>query len=167
MTDAPTLAPKLRLFCDGACLRNPGGPGGWGAVILAPNTPPRDLSGYLPTTTSNRAEMVAAIEGLSALPPASRVTVLSDSKILVRGMGAGRAKRQKRGRDGKLPNADLWARLDALAASHVAAWVWVRGHSGNPHNERADRLAGDAARRGPPRPRLTSADAAGERVRSI
>lgn len=165
--NAPTLPPKLRLFTDGACLKNPGGPGGWGAVILTPNTPPRDLSGYLPTTTNNRAEMTAAIEGLRALPPASRVTVLSDSSILIRGMSTGRAKRQKRGRAGGLPNGDLWQVLDALAASHVATWAWVRGHNGNPHNERADRLANDAARRGPPRPRVTSADLGAERVRSI
>lgn len=167
IAEVPRLSPKLRLFTDGACLKNPGGPGAWGAVILAPGAPPRDLSGYLPATTNNRAEMIAAIEGLRAIPPGSLVNVLSDSRILVNGMSASRAKRQKRGHAGTLPNADLWEILDGLAASHVAAWFWVKGHAGNPHNERADRLASDAARRGPPRPRLTSAAMSAGRMRSL
>ncbi len=118
------------IYTDGACSGNPG-PGGWAAIVLDGGER-RDLSGGDDRTTNNRMELVAAIEGLGATAPGSDVTVHSDSSYLVNTMTRGWKRKA---------NADLWARLDALSAERRVGWTWVRGHSGHPLNEEADRMA--------------------------
>lgn len=124
------------IYTDGACKGNPG-PGGWGAVILedgAKNT----LQGGERDTTNNRMEMTAVIEGLRELPEREQVTVHSDSQYVINTM----TKNWKRNK-----NQDLWAKLDAEVGSRRVRWRWVRGHSGDPLNEEADRLAVEEANR--------------------
>ena len=120
----------IEIYTDGACSGNPG-PGGWGAVIVADGKIER-LSGGEGRTTNNRMEMLAAIEGLQAVPASSAVTVFSDSRLLVNTMTLG-WKRNK--------NRDLWERLDDAAAARRVSWQWVKGHAGDPLNQEADRLA--------------------------
>ena len=129
----------IEIYTDGACSGNPG-PGGWAAVIVAGGKLER-LSGGEDRTTNNRMEMLAAIEGLEAVPPSSDVTVFSDSRLLVNTMTQG-WKRNK--------NRDLWNRLDDAAAGRRVRWQWVKGHAGDPLNGEADRLAVmESKRRGP------------------
>ena len=136
----------IELWTDGACKGNPG-PGGWGVILLVPNQPPVELSGYDPATTNNRMELTAVIEGLKSLPDRSGiVTVHTDSQLVVKGMTewiAGWQRKQWRKSDGEpVLNAELWRAL--LTESQRLAqvrWQWVRGHSGVPLNERADQLA--------------------------
>ena len=118
------------IYTDGSCSGNPG-PGGWGAIVMdGINRFP--LSGGESSTTNNRMEMLAAIEGLSSVRPGSQVTVHSDSQYLVNTM----TKNWKRN-----ANQDLWSRLDGLVNKRDVKWQWVRGHDGHPLNEAADRLA--------------------------
>jgi cyclic pyranopterin phosphate synthase len=118
------------IYTDGSCSGNPG-PGGWGAIVMdGVNKSP--LSGGEASTTNNRMEMLAAIEGLSSVSSESHVTIHSDSQYLVNTM----TKNWKRN-----ANQDLWARLDILVAERAVKWEWVRGHDGHSLNEAADRLA--------------------------
>jgi cyclic pyranopterin phosphate synthase len=120
----------IKIYTDGACSGNPG-PGGWAAVIVVDGKIER-LSGGEDRTTNNRMEMLAAIEGLGAVPPSSAVTVFSDSRLLVNTMTLG-WKRNK--------NRDLWEMLDDAAATRRVSWQWVKGHSSDVLNQEADRLA--------------------------
>lgn len=133
----------VEIFTDGACRGNPG-PGGWGAILRYRGTE-RELSGFEPATTNNRMEMMAAIAGLEALKRPCRVRLYSDSQYLRDGITKwihGWKQRGWRTADKKpVKNVDLWQRLDAAAAVHQVAWIWVRGHAGHPENERADALA--------------------------
>jgi len=136
----------IELWTDGACKGNPG-PGGWGAILLIPNRAPLELSGYDPSTTNNRMELTAVIEGLKPLPDrAGTVTVHTDSQLVVKGMTewiAGWQRKQWRKSDGDpVLNAELWRALLAQSQRlEQVRWQWVRGHSGVPLNERADQLA--------------------------
>jgi cyclic pyranopterin phosphate synthase len=118
------------IYTDGSCSGNPG-PGGWGAIVMdgVSKTP---LSGGEPTTTNNRMEVMAAIEGLASIPEGAEATVHSDSTYLVNTM----TKNWKRN-----ANQELWVRLDGVVAKRRVRWEWVRGHNGHPMNEEADRLA--------------------------
>ena len=134
---------EVQVFTDGACRGNPG-PGGW-AAILQYRGREKDLGGFEPDTTNNRMEMTAAIAGLEALKRPCRVRLYSDSQYLRDGITKW-INGWKRGgwlTANKQPvkNVDLWQRLDAAAAPHHITWIWVRGHSGHPENERADALA--------------------------
>jgi len=134
---------EVQVFTDGACRGNPG-PGGW-AAILRYRGREKDLGGFEPETTNNRMEMTAAIAGLEALKRPCRVRLYSDSQYLRDGITKW-INGWKRGgwlTANKQPvkNVDLWQRLDAAAAPHHITWIWVRGHSGHPENERADALA--------------------------
>ena len=120
----------IDIYTDGSSIGNPG-PGGWAAVILEGGSK-RSVHGRHGRTTSNRMEILAAIEGLRALPEAAEVTVHSDSQYVVNTM----TRNWKRN-----ANQDLWERLDAEVARRKVEWRWVRGHAGNPMNEEADRLA--------------------------
>ena len=135
-------------FTDGACLGNPG-PGGWG-VILRWKGQEQELSGGEPHTTNNRMEMMAAIKALESLVRPSEVRLYTDSQYLKKGITEWIHSWKKNGwrTSGKDPvkNEDLWKVLDALAARHRVAWHWVKGHSGHPENERADRLSVLAAK---------------------
>jgi ribonuclease HI len=134
---------EVEIFTDGACRGNPG-PGGWAAILRYRGTE-KELCGFAPDTTNNRMEMTAAIAGLEALKRPCRVRLYSDSQYLRDGITKwiDRWKRCGWLTADKQPvkNIDLWQRLDAAATRHDITWVWVRGHSGHPENERADALA--------------------------
>ena len=134
---------EVEVFTDGACRGNPG-PGGW-AAILRYRGSEKELSGFDPDTTNNRMEMTAAVAGLEALKRSCRVRLYSDSQYLRDGITKwihGWKRRGWRTADKQpVKNVDLWQRLDAVAGRHDVAWIWVRGHSGHPENERADALA--------------------------
>ena len=135
---------KVDLYTDGVCSGNPG-PGGYG-VILKYGEHERELSGAEQSTTNNRMELTAVIKGLEALKEPCEVTLYSDSKYVIDGLSKGWAESwRKRGwkkSDGKsAQNPELWQRLLELAEIHSIVYVWVKGHNGNPYNERCDRLA--------------------------
>lgn len=134
---------RVEMWTDGACKGNPG-PGGWGALLVAGHRE-KELWGGEPTTTNNRMELTAVIEGLAALKRPCSVLLHVDSTYVMQGMqrwihgwkrnGWRTASKQP------VKNADLWQRLDAEVARHRVEWVWVKGHAGDPGNERADALA--------------------------
>lgn len=140
-------ADTVEMFTDGACLGNPG-PGGWG-VVLRWRGVERELSGNVPATTNNRMELTAAIEGLDALKRGVAVRVYTDSTYVRDGISRWIHRWKQTGwktADKKpVKNVDLWIRLDEAIARHRVEWRWLRGHSGHPENERADRLATLAA----------------------
>ncbi len=140
---------QVEIFTDGACKGNPG-PGGWGA-ILRMGAHEKELSGAEPATTNNRMELTAAIRALEALKEPCAVTLHTDSRYVIDGITQWIHGWKRKGwvNAAKKPvaNADLWQALEASAARHAVSWQWVRGHSGHPENERADRLASDAAER--------------------
>ena len=138
---------KVEIFTDGACKGNPG-PGGWG-VVLRSGAHEKELSGSDPATTNNRMELTAAIEGLKALKGACEVQLYTDSRYVIDGITGWIFSWQRNGwkNSQKKPviNADLWQALIEAARPHRVSWHWVKGHDGHPENERADRLASDAA----------------------
>jgi ribonuclease HI len=142
-----TEMPSVEIATDGACKGNPG-PGGWGAIIRM-GTRERELSGGEKLTTNNRMEMMAAIEALNALKEPCRVKLSTDSRYVMDGLTKwihGWQKNGWRTADRKpVKNAELWQALLAAAKPHRIDWVWVKGHAGHADNERADRLASDAA----------------------
>jgi len=131
------------IWTDGACKGNPGW-GGWGA-LLRQGAHEKALYGGEPDTTNNRMELLAVIEALRALKRRCRVVVHTDSQYVQKGMTQwlpNWKRRDWRTADKKpVKNADLWQALDALVAQHEVSWQWVRGHAGDPGNERADQLA--------------------------
>lgn len=138
---------QVEIATDGACKGNPGR-GGWGAIIRS-GTRERELSGGEAHTTNNRMEMTAVIRALEALKRPCHVTLSTDSRYVMDGMTKwmhGWLKNSWRTADRKpVKNADLWQQLWAVAKPHRIDWVWVKGHAGHPDNERADKLASDAA----------------------
>jgi len=137
------LTAAVEIWTDGACSGNPG-PGGWGA-ILRYGASEKDLCGGEALTTNNRMELTAAISALEALKRPSAVELHTDSQYLHDGVMAWMANWKRNGwrtRDRKpVKNDDLWRRLDEATERHVIDWRWVRGHAGDPMNERADELA--------------------------
>ncbi|WEK43561.1 MAG: ribonuclease HI [Candidatus Sphingomonas colombiensis] len=142
-----TEMPKVEAFTDGACKGNPG-PGGWG-VVLRMGGHEKELSGGDPATTNNRMEMTAAIEALNALTRPCQVRLCTDSRYVMDGLTKWIRGWQRNGwrtADKKpVKNAELWQALLAAAKPHRIEWEWVKGHAGHPENERADKLASDAA----------------------
>ncbi|MFZ5796129.1 MAG: ribonuclease HI [Sphingomonas sp.] len=138
---------KVEIATDGACKGNPG-PGGWGALIRAGGTE-KELSGGEALTTNNRMELMAAIEGLNALKRPCHVMLSTDSRYVMDGLTKWIKGWQKNGwktaARQPVKNADLWQALLDAAKPHRVEWTWVKGHAGHPDNERADRLASDAA----------------------
>lgn len=135
---------QVAIYTDGACEPNPG-PGGYGAVLIH-GSARRELHGGFRRTTNNRMEIFAAIAGLEALKVPCKVVLYSDSKYLVDAISKGWARRWKamgwwRTKKEKAANADLWARLLAACKKHRVEFAWVKGHAGNPENERADELS--------------------------
>ena len=134
----------VTLYTDGACSGNPG-PGGWGA-ILEYNGTQKELSGAEESTTNNRMELTAVIEGLKALKESCIVELYSDSKYVIDGLSKGWAVSwQKNGwrKADKKPalNPDLWQLLLELVSRHELHYHWVKGHAENPMNNRCDELA--------------------------
>ena len=134
------------IFTDGGCRGNPG-PGAWAAVILARGGR-REITGVAPQTTNNRMELMAAIEALGALKGPSAVTIVTDSEYLRRGitewMKAWIARGWRTANRKSVRNRDLWEKLDELTGERDVTWRWVRGHSGDPENERCDSLLNEA-----------------------
>lgn len=143
-----TELPRVKMSTDGACKGNPG-PGGWGVVLRAANGSERDLSGGEAMTTNNRMELTAAIRGLEALKKPCHVILETDSVYVRDGITKwvhGWKKNGWRTADKKpVKNAELWQELVEACGRHTIDWRWVKGHNGDPDNERADKLASDAA----------------------
>jgi ribonuclease HI len=134
---------EVVIYTDGACKGNPG-PGGWGALMIS-GEHRRELRGGELHTTNNRMELTAAIESLAALKRPCRVQLFTDSQYVRNGIMQWLPQWKKRGwktADRKpVKNADLWVRLEQEIERHDVTWHWVRGHSGDVGNERADELA--------------------------
>lgn len=143
-----TVARKqVEVHTDGACLGNPG-PGGWGA-LLRWQAIEREVCGGESDTTNNRMELMAAIGALEALREPCDVILTTDSQYVRQGITQWMANWVRRGwktsGGDAVKNRDLWERLHAAASRHVVDWRWVKGHSGDPDNERVDQLARDEA----------------------
>lgn len=141
--------PHVKIYTDGACSGNPG-PGGWGALLQF-GKHEKEISGAEKKTTNNRMEITAAVMALKTLKEPCWVDLYTDSEYLKKGITEWIANWKKlgwrRGSPGKtkaLANADLWKELDQAISSHEINWHWVKGHAGQPGNERADQLAGSA-----------------------
>ena len=136
----------VEIYTDGACRGNPG-PGGWAATLTLGDSH-KELAGTEANTTNNRMELTAVIRALEALKRPVRAKVYTDSEYVRKGIKEWVAAWKTRGwltADRKpVKNQDLWQRLDELAAGHDIEWHWVKGHSGNPGNERVDLLANQA-----------------------
>jgi ribonuclease HI len=137
--------PEVIIYTDGACKGNPG-PGGWGVLMIAGENR-RELCGGERDTTNNRMELTAAIEALRALKRRCRVRLITDSSYVKQGIETwihGWKRNGWKTSDRKpVKNADLWQVLDTLAAQQDVEWRWVKGHSGDPGNERADELSNE------------------------
>ena len=137
----------VQVHTDGACLGNPG-PGGWGALLRWRGIE-RELSGGEPATTNNRMELMAAIAALETLREPCDVVLHTDSQYVRQGITTWMPNWVRRGwkTSGGDPvkNRDLWERLQVAAQRHEVDWRWVKGHSGDPDNERVDELARVAA----------------------
>ncbi len=134
---------NVQIYTDGACRGNPG-IGGWGAMLSC-NGKVKEIYGGEQETTNNRMEMMAVIQALTTLTKNSEVTLHSDSKYVLQGindwMPNWKKKNWKTAAKKPVKNVDLWKQIDQLAQEHAIKWVWVKGHSGNAGNERADELA--------------------------
>jgi ribonuclease HI len=134
---------SVNIYADGGCRGNPG-PGGWGVVLLSGGVE-KELWGGESHTTNNRMELTAVIRALEALKRPTTAQVHTDSQYVQKGINEWIHNWKRNGwrtADKKpVKNADLWQILDALARQHEIKWLWVRGHAGNPGNERADQLA--------------------------
>ncbi len=138
---------QVDIYTDGACKGNPG-PGGWGVLLMSRDSEKELFGGEL-NTTNNRMELTAVIEALASLKRTCDVIVHTDSQYVRMGITEWIHNWKKRGwrtADKKeVKNADLWMRLDALRQLHHVDWRWVKGHAGDPGNERADMLANKGA----------------------
>jgi len=136
---------KVTIYTDGACSGNPG-PGGWGCVLMYEGHE-KELSGYDPQTTNNRMELLAVIEGMRAMKEPCDIAVYSDSKYVVDAfkkdwISGWLARDWKNSQKKPVKNKDLWeALLEQVGFHSSIEWNWVKGHAGDPNNERADRLA--------------------------
>jgi ribonuclease HI len=140
---------KVEIYTDGACSGNPG-PGGYGVILRYTDMKgvlhEKELSEGFPETTNNRMEVAAAIAGLRALNRPCRVDLYSDSQYLCRAFTEGwiltwQAENFRRGKRNEVQNIDLWEELLLAMKPHRVKFIWVKGHAGNPANERCDRLA--------------------------
>jgi ribonuclease HI len=145
----------VAIHTDGACSGNPG-PGGWGAVLRYGKHEKMIYGGESADTTNNRMELLAAINALEALTRPAVVRLYTDSTYLRNGITGWLAKWKRNSwmtaEKKPVKNADLWRRLDAVAARHEVEWLWVKGHAGHPDNELADELANRGMEEARPRP---------------
>lgn len=136
---APTIGQdEMTIYTDGACSGNPG-PGGWAFIILKDGEEVEAASGGEHATTNNRMEMMALYQALKRVGNTrKKLTVISDSQYVIKSMQGLFAKKK---------NQDLWALIDVIASQHDIEYKWVRGHTGDPHNEKCDSLAVMESRR--------------------
>ncbi|HQM50103.1 MAG TPA: ribonuclease HI [Candidatus Hydrogenedentes bacterium] len=135
----------VTVYTDGGCEPNPGR-GGWG-VVLVYKGKVKELSGHEDVTTNNRMELTAAVKALEALRRPCRVALHTDSQYLQKGITDWMRRWKRNGwrtRGGAVKNQDLWQRIDDLTNTHDVKWHWVRGHAGDPFNERCDALVREA-----------------------
>jgi ribonuclease HI len=139
--------PQVKIATDGACKGNPG-PGGWGALIRM-GAREKEISGGEKLTTNNRMELLAAIRGLQALNRPCRVTLVTDSVYVKDGITkwihGWQRNNWRTAAKQPVKNVELWQELLEAVKPHRIEWTWVKGHAGDPDNERADTLASDAA----------------------
>jgi ribonuclease HI len=132
------------IYTDGACSGNPG-PGGWGALLRYGRHEKELYGGDAGPTTNNRMELTAPIQALESLTRPATVCIHTDSTYVRNGITEWLPRWKANGwltraRE-PVKNSDLWKRLDEACSRHQVRWEWVKGHSGHPENERADRLA--------------------------
>ena len=147
MPDSPDKTP-VTIYTDGSCLSNPGGPGGWAAILIHDKTGTRrELSGGMAATTNNRMEITAVLEALKALKRPCLVTLYTDSQYVGNSISKGWIKGwermgwvDKKTHKPRL-NADLWKEMLVQLARHAIKVQWIRGHQGQEENERCDELA--------------------------
>ena len=140
--------PEIIAYTDGACSGNPG-PGGWGVILQAKDglvlIKERELFGGEKDTTNNRMELIAAISCLESLEKPTTLTLFTDSNYVKGGitewMKTWKKNEWKTTGKKSVKNVDLWKRLDKARQKHNVTWSWVKGHSGQAENERADELA--------------------------
>ena len=140
------------IYTDGACSGNPG-PGGWGAVLIYGENR-KEISGFEKETTNNRMEITAAIEALSLLKLPCEVRLYTDSSYVANAVNKfwlvnwKRNDWIKKGDKSPVLNRDLWEKLDELNHIHKVTYIQVKGHADNEENNRCDKLATDAIKRG-------------------
>ena len=141
---------KVTIYTDGACRGNPG-PGAYGIVLLH-GEHRKELSGGFRMTTNNRMEILAAVVALQTLKSQCSVTLFTDSALLFNSMSKGWARNWQMSdwqtKSGMRTNADLWQQLLELCDQHAVTFFWLKGHAGQPENERADALASETAQQG-------------------
>jgi len=141
--------PHVEIYTDGACSGNPG-PGGWGA-LLRYGAVEKELAGGEGLTTNNRMELMGAISALEALKKPAKIKLYTDSVYVKDGitkwLKGWKAKGWLTADKKPVKNVELWQRLEAAAHIHQIEWLWVKGHSGHPENERVDQLARDEIRK--------------------
>lgn len=135
---------RVEIFTDGACSGNPG-VGGWGAILRYKGVE-KELSGGEEMTTNNRMELMAVIQALGLLKEPCNISLYTDSKYVMTGITEWMVNWKKNGwrtanKKSAVKNVDLWQELDEAVKGHEIRWIWVKGHSGHPENERVDELA--------------------------
>jgi len=134
---------RVQIWTDGACSGNPG-PGGWGALLVW-NGHEKELCGGEAETTNNRMELIAAIRAIEAMKRSAKIDLHTDSSYLRNGittwLKSWKARGWKTADKKPVKNVELWQALEEAIASHDVRWHWVKGHAGDPGNERADELA--------------------------
>ena len=133
----------VNIYSDGACKGNPG-PGGWGALIIYPSEE-KEIYGGDSLTTNNRMELKAVIMALKEIDLGNEITIITDSSYVQKGISEWILKWKQNGwrSSNRKPvkNKDLWVDLDDISSKFIIKWEWIKGHSGDPGNERADYLA--------------------------
>jgi|TARA_B100001996_G_scaffold6073_1_gene5154 ribonuclease HI len=134
---------KIEIFTDGACRGNPG-PGGWGALLRF-GSKEKEINGYAPSTTNNIMELTAVIEALKQIKKPYEIDITTDSIYVKNGITVWihnwKTNGWKTAAKKSVKNKELWVELDELIQIHQINWIWVKGHSGHPENEKADELA--------------------------
>lgn len=145
-----SIVSKVIIYCDGACLGNPG-PGGYAALLIheAKKKTEKVVYGAEKNTTNNRMELLAAINGLKALKKKCKVDIFSDSKYVIDGITkwiwAWKENNFKNSQKKAVANKELWEELSLLASKHEITWNWVKGHSGDELNDKVDEIAKEQA----------------------
>ena len=134
----------IEVYTDGACSGNPG-IGGWGAIIIIDNNEPININGGSLNATNNQMELKAAIEALKYFSESSNLNLFTDSKYVKDGIESWIINWKKNGwkttTKKEVKNKDLWIELDKQILRHKVHWHWIKGHTGNKYNEKADLLA--------------------------